>query len=147
MHAGKKLSVAAIVITVLLGAILATDPRFIAPSELLRNPLLVVFIYAPTIFFATVSMIKWRNGQIWPVAAFAIGLICTGLVHQGVAGAAYGNPGYMVATGHIAAPVVSLVAYLVAFLGSWAVARVTHSLQRKNSHDGKEENRKELQEP
>ncbi len=77
--------------------------------------------------------------------AFAVGLMCTGLFHQFVASEAYGNPGYMAGTGHIAAPVVSLVAYLAAFLGGWAVAGATRRLRRAISHDDQEENSKETQ--
>ena len=140
MHIGRKLFVVVIVLTILWGAILASDPRFISGSEVLRNPFLLVFLYGPTIIFAIISASKWRHGQIWPMAAFAIGLLCTGLFHKIVAGAAYGNPGYMIPAGHIAAPAVSLAAYLIAFLSSWAVVRVAQSLHRRNTRDEQKDN-------
>lgn len=145
MYISRKLLVVVIVITIFLGAILASDPRFISHSALLRNPFLLVFLFGPTIIFAVIAAVKWRNGQIWQLAAFAIGLVCTGIFHQVVAGEAYGNPGYMAPAGHIAAPAVSLAAYLLAFFGSWAVVAVTNKLRRKISHDDPVENSKEAQ--
>ncbi len=141
MHTGRKLLVVVIVITVFLGAILALDPRFIPYSGILRNPFLLIFLFGPTIFFAILAVIKWRKGQIWQLAAFAIGLMCTGLFHQFVAGEADGNPGYTVPATHIAAPAVSLAAYLAAFFGTWAVLRVTKKLRRTILHDDQEENK------
>ncbi len=130
MHTGRKLLIVVIVIAVFLGATLATDPRFIPHSRILRNPFLLVFLFGPTIIFAIIAVINWRKGQIWQLAAFAIGLMCTGLFHRFVAGESYGNPGYMVATGHIAAPAVSLAAYLAAFFGTWAAVSLTQKLRR-----------------
>jgi len=141
MHLGRKLLSVAIVVLVFLGAILASDPRFISHSALARNPLLAAVLYGPTVIFAVVAVTSWRNGRIWPAAAFAIGLMCTGLFHQYVAGEAYGNPGYMAPTGHIAAPIVSLAAYLISFLGGWVVVASMTKLSQAISKDEQEENR------
>ncbi len=123
-----------------LGAILASDPRFVSHSALARNPLLIPFLYGPTIVFAVITAIKLRNGQTWAAAAFAVGLMCTGLFHQFVAGETYGDPGYMAPIAHIAAPVVSLVAYVVSFLGGWIVMRATKKIRGPASQDGQVEN-------
>jgi len=140
MRLGRKLSVVVIVILIFLGAILASDPRFVSHSELARNPLLIAFLYGPTIVFAVIAATKFRKGEIWAAAAFAVGLMGTGLFHQFVAGATYGNPGYMVPMAHLVAPVVSLVAYLVSFLGGWIVLRVTQRIRGANSQTGQVEN-------
>jgi len=136
MRLGRKLSVVVIVILIFLGAILATDPRFVSHSELARNPLLSAFLYGPTIVFAVIAVVKFRNGRIWVAAAFAVGLMCTGLFHQFVAGATYGSPGYVFPVAHVVAPVVSLVAYLVSFLGGWTVMMATQKIRRAKSQKG-----------
>ena len=133
MHLGRKVLATGVVIVVFLGAVLASDPRFVSHSTLAGNPILAAFIYGPTILFAVIAVIKWRNGRIWPAVAFAVGLMCTGLFHQIVAGAAYGNPGYMFPASHILAPIVSLAAYLVSFLVGWIVVIGTHKIRRARS--------------
>lgn len=138
---GRKLFAVAIVVLIFLGAILASDPRFISHSALSRNPLLAAFLYGPTVIFAVVAVAGWWNGRLWPAAAFAIGLMGTGLFHQYVAGEAYGNPGYMAPTGHIAAPIVSITAYLVSFLGGWAIVAAMNKLSPMISKDQQEQNR------
>jgi hypothetical protein len=136
MRLGRKLLIVGIVVFIFIGAILASDPRFVSHSVLAHNPLLMVFIYSPTIVFAVIAVVKFRNGQIWTAAAFAVGLMCTGLFHQVVAGGTYGNPGYMFPAAHIVAPVASLAIYLVSFLGGWIVVRVTQKMRRANSQKG-----------
>jgi len=136
MRLGRKLSVVVIVILIFLGAILATDPRFVSHSELARNPLLIAILYGPTIVFAVIAVVKFRKGQIWPAAAFAVGLMCTGLFHQFAAGTTYGNPGYGISVAQVVAPVVSLVAYLISFLGGWTVVIATHKIRRAKSQKG-----------
>ena len=85
---------------------------------------MAIYIYAPTVLFAILGTVQLFRGRLWPAAAFAMGLVATGLFHQQVVGDSYGNPGYMIPAGHIAAPLVSGVAYAVCFLGAWALVRV-----------------------
>lgn len=141
MHLSRKLLVVGIAILIILGAILATDPRFISHSTLAQRPYLIAILYGPTVTFAVIAAIQFRKDRIWPAAAFAIGMMCTGMFHQFVAGEAYGNPGYMAPTGHIAAPIVSLAAYLISFLGGWAVVASMTKLSQAISKDEQEESR------
>jgi len=136
MRLGRNLSVVAIVILIFLGAMLATDPRFVSHSVLARNPLLIVILYGPTIVFAVIAVVKFRNGQTWPAAAFAVGLMCTGLFYQFAAGTTHGDPGYGISVAQVVAPVVSLVAYLVSFLGGWTVVIATQKIRRAKSQKG-----------
>ena len=131
MRLSRKFLTIGITVVVFLGGILASDPRFIPRA----NPVLIAFIFGPTILFAVIAVVKWRNGLIWPAAAFAVGLMFTGLFHQMVAGETYGNPGYMFAGLHIVAPLVSLAAYLLSFLSSWIVVWSAHKLGRARSGD------------
>ncbi len=119
----RKLAIFISAILILVGAELAFDHRFVPMVALNNRPLFVVLIYFPTVFFAVLTLFKLRRGRVWPMIAFAIGLISTGLFHQKVAQESYGNPGYMIPGGHVAAPVVSLTVYLTTFLGLWAVVR------------------------
>jgi len=114
----------ALILLVLFGATLAFDRRFVPLSDLKNIPIFVAFIYAPTAFFAIIGAIQFYRKRIWPALAFAAGLIGTGLFHQSVIDVSYGNPGYMVATGHIFAPLVSIAAYSISFLAAWGIARV-----------------------
>lgn len=141
----RKLTILVIVLLIFLGAVLASDPRFVPPSRLIRNPLLFAYLYAPTIFFAVIAWIKFKSGRVWVAAAFAVGLLCTGLFHQYVAADTYGNPGYMFPAAHMVAPVVSLAAYLVALLGGWIVVRTMQKVRRVISQDGQGENSNDTQ--
>ena len=88
-----------------------------------RESALAAFIYAPTAFFAVIGTIQLLRKRYWPAVAFTLGLIATGLFHQTVIGAYHGNPGYMFPGGHIAAPIVSVVAYSLSFLGAWLIIK------------------------
>jgi len=136
MRLGRKLSLVPIVILIFFGAIMALDPRFVSHSELARKPLLTAFLFGPTIVFAVIAVVRFRKGQTWPAAAFAVGMMCTGLFHQTVVGASYGNPGYMFPGGHLIAPIVSLVAYLISFLGGWIIVRATQKIRQVISQKG-----------
>jgi len=94
---------------------------------------MVVYIYAPTAFFAALGVIQLFRGRLWPAVAFTAGLIGTGLFHQYVIGTSHGNPGYMFPGGHIVAPLVSIAAYAISLLGAWGIARV---FQRKGDKRG-----------
>ena len=96
-----------------------------------REPALAVYLYAPTAFFALIGMIQFSRKRDWPAFAFALGLIATGLFHQSVVGMSHGNPGYMFPGGHLAAPIVSVLAYALSFLGVWVVVKTS---QRMRSH-------------
>jgi len=124
MRLNRWLIFAALVLLVLLGAYFSFDHRFVPLSDLTDRPVFVAFIYAPTAFFATIGAIQFYRKRTWPAVAFTAGLIGTGLFHQFVIGVSYGNPGYMIASGHIVAPLVSIVAYSISFLVAWGIARV-----------------------
>jgi fucose 4-O-acetylase-like acetyltransferase len=128
MRLNRRHTIPVLVLLVLLGVTLAFDQRFVSLSELTHKPAMVVYIYAPTAFFAVLGVIQFRRGRFWPAMAFAAGLIVTGLFHQSVIDASHGNPGYMFPAGHMIAPLVSFAAYSISLLGAWGVARV---LQRK----------------
>ena len=132
----RKLAVFISAALILVGAELAFDDRFVPLVALKNRPLFVVLIYFPTVFFAVFTLFKLRRGRVWPLTAFAIGLIGTGLFHQMVAEESYGNPGYMIPGGHVAAPVVSLTAYLAAFLGLWAVVRAVERAKGSRENEG-----------
>lgn len=123
----RKLAIIIATILILVGVGLAFDHRFVPKAMLKNSPLFVVFIYLPTVCFAVLTLFKLGRGRVWSLTAFAIGLIGTGLFHQFVAEDSYGNPGYMIPAGHIAAPIVSLTAYIASFLGVWAVGKALKS--------------------
>ena len=116
-----------VVLLLLFGAALAFDRRFVPLSDVIYNPLFVALIYAPTAIFSTISLIQLRRGRTWPAIAFTAGLIGTGSFHQSVIDISYGNPGYMIPSGHLGAPVVSVIAYSVSFLVIWCIVRVGNS--------------------
>lgn len=117
---------------ILLGLAMAFDQKFVSFSDMSRKPLLGVFLYFPTALFALVGLIQFLRGRTWSAVAFTAGLIVTGLFHQSVIGFSYGNPGYMIPSGHIVAQLVSVVAYSISFLVAWGIARVS---QRKRGTD------------
>lgn len=129
----RKYAIAALVLLVLLGVVLAFDTRFVSLSELRHKPSMALYIYAPSAFFAVLGVIQIIRGRFWPAVAFAAGLIGTGLFHQYVIGMSHGNPGYMFPGGHIVAPLVSVAAYSISLLGAWGLARVS---QRRRGSTG-----------
>ena len=133
----RKLAIFFAVIFILVGADLAFDHRFVPMATLNNSPLFVVLIYFPTVLFAVFTFFKLRRGRVWSLTAFAIGLIGTGLFHQNVAEESYGNPGYMIPAGHIAAPIVSLTAYIVSFLGVWAAVKALEGIKGSKKHEEK----------
>ncbi len=128
MQLNRRYAIPALALLVLLGVTLAFDRHFVSLSELGHKPVMAIYIYAPTVFFAVLGVIQFRRGRFWPVVGFAAGLIFTGLFHQAVIGASHGNPGYMFPGGHMVAPFVSVIAYSISLLGAWGIARVS---QRK----------------
>ena len=124
MRVFRWLFLGAIAVLIMLGADLAFDRRFVPLAGFWNRPLYAILIYAPTAVFATVALIQVFRRRLWPAAAFSAGLIGTGVFHQWVASQSYNNPGYMFPTGHLAAPVVSVVAYSTSFLVAWLVIKV-----------------------
>ena len=104
-----------------IGTDIAFDKHFVPLSTLSSHPLFVIIINVPTVFFLSLTLVQLLQRRVWPAVAFAFGLICTGFVHQWVADGSYGNPGYMVPLRHLAAPLASIIAYLVSFLVVWIV--------------------------
>lgn len=111
---------------------MAFDHRFIPLATFRNNPLFVALVYCPTAFFAILALLRLRHGQLLPLAAFAIGLIATGLFHQSLIAETYGDPGYMIPIGHFAAPIVSAAAYTTSLLAARTAGRV---LQGKRETD------------
>ena len=114
---------------------MAFDRRFVSFAVFRSNPLFVLLIYAPSALFGTVALVQLIRSRIWPAAAFSGGLIGTGIIHQAVADQSYGNPGYMVPIGHLAAPVASLVAYSACFLIAWLAVKVSRYGMRLRKGD------------
>ena len=139
MRIGRIFTIAALLLLVVLGAALVFDQRLVS---IRRESALAAYIYAPTAFFAVIGMIQFHRGRYWPAVAFTVGLIVTGLFHQNVIGMYHGNPGYMFPGGHIAAPIVSVVAYSISFLGAWVIARTSRRLRLQSASDAGLENRK-----
>lgn len=127
MRIERKYIIPALAFLILLGLAMAFDQKFVSFSDMIHNPLAGIFIYFPTALFALIGLIQFLRGRTWPAVAFTAGLIGTGLFHQSVIGFSYGNPGYMFPSGHIVAPLVSLVAYSISFLVVWGITRVGHS--------------------
>lgn len=123
MPVKRKLAIFIPVLLILVGAGLAFDHRFVPMATLFNKPAFVALVYCPTVFFALFTVSSLRRGRVWPLTAFATGLIGTGVFHQSVLAESYANPGYMVPIGHIAAPIVSTAAYAVSFLGVWAIGK------------------------
>lgn len=134
----RNILIVALLLLILLGASMAFDSRFVPLSMLRNKPLFTIVIYFPTALFGVLASIQLIKHRVWPAAAFTTGLICTGLFHQLVADESHGNPGYMVATGHLAAPVVSTIAYAASFFIIWIIVKFTHR-SLKSTH------RKELE--
>ncbi len=137
MYMIRKLAYFIPVPLILVGAGLAFDHRFVPLSAVFNKPLFVILIYSPTAFFAVFTVFKLRRGRVWSLTAFAAGLIGTGLFHQLVAAQSYGNPGHMVPTGHLIAPVFSSAAYLVAFIAAWAVGKALEGNKAPKEQEGK----------
>ena len=128
----------AIIPLVLIGTDLAFDKRFVPLSVLRSHPLFAIVIYVPTVLFLFLSLAQLIRHRLWPAIAFTFGLIGTGLFHQWVAAGSYGNPGYMVPIGHLAAPLVSLAAYLSSFLAIWLIVKLFAS--RPGNHQAENPN-------
>lgn len=124
-RAAKGVLVAALIILLLLGVSLAFDSRFLPVSALRNNLAFAIFVYLPTLAFAGIALWQLLRRRLWPAAAFTVGLAGTGVWHQLVADASYGNPGYMVPTGHMMAPAVSMVAYCLAFIVAWLIVKAS----------------------
>lgn len=132
MQVSRKLTIPPLLLLVLLGAGLTFDQRLVS----IRNePALAVYLYAPTAFFAVIGMIQCFRKRYWPAVAFTLGLIATGLFHQNVVDMYHGNPGYMFPGGHIAAPIVSVTAYVLSFLGAWVVVKTSQRMRGANSQN------------
>ena len=125
-----------LIFLLLIGVDLAFDKRFVPLSTLSSHPLFVIIIYVPTAFFLGLALVQLIRRRVWPAVSFAFGLIGTGFVHQWVADESYGNPGYMVPLGHLAAPLASMIAYSVSFLIVWIVVKYFISRLRNYQDEG-----------
>jgi len=131
MTMSRRFAIPALALLVLLGGAMAFDRRFVSLVDVRQKPAMAIYIYAPTAFFAILAAIQLFRGRLWPGVAFAVGLMVTGMFHQYVAGMSHGNPGYMFPGGHIVAPIVSGLAYLVCFLAAWAGVRASQRKRRR----------------
>ena len=130
MPLNRKFSIPVLLLAVLLGAALVFDQRLVS---IRRESAVAAVLYAPTVFFAVIGLIQFLRGRYWPAVAFTAGLFVTGLFHQYVVGMYHGNPGYMFPAGHIFAPIVSVTAYSISFLGAWLIARKLRPINGTNS--------------
>jgi len=126
----RKFSIPVLLLAALLGAALVFDQRLVS---IRRESAVAAVLYAPTVFFAVIGLIQFLRGRYWPAVAFTVGLFVTGLFHQYVVGMYHGNPGYMFPAGHIFAPIVSVTAYLISFLGAWLITRKARPKNGTNS--------------
>lgn len=111
------------------------DQKFLSFSDMRRYPLPSIYIFFPTVLFSLISLFQFLRGRTWPTVSFTAGLIGTGLFHQYVVGFSYGNPDYMMPAGHMAAPLVSIMAYSITFIVAWAIARGSQSKRGNSSED------------
>jgi len=132
MRIKKRFIVPALALPILFGLAMAFDQQFVSSSDMRNKPIMGIVLYSPTVLFAFIGLIQFLRGRTWPAVAFTVGLIGTGLFHQSVIGFSYGNPGYMIPSGHIVAPFVSIAAYSISFLVVWGIVRVS---QRKRRND------------
>ena len=132
MQLNRKLTIPPLLLLVLLGAAMTFDQRLVSIK---REAALAAYIYAPTVIFAVIGIVQFSRKRFWPAVAFTLGLMATGLFHQSVVGAYHGNPGYMFPGGHIAAPIVSVVAYSLSFLGVWGAIKVWRRMRGASSQN------------
>ena len=116
----KYLKLAAILCFIFIGSRLAFHDDFLPLSTAIKQPIIFLVIFGPTVFFGAIGLIESLIKKTLDKAiAFSIGLFLTGIFNTFVAMKTAGDPGYMVPIGHLMSPVVSLAAYLFAFLGNW----------------------------
>ena len=126
----RKLTIFPLLLLVLLGVVLTFDQRLVSIKN---EPAMAVYLYAPTALFVVIGIIQCFRRRYWPAVAFTLGLIGTGLFHQYVIGMYHGNPGYMFPGGHLVAPIVSVAAYSLSFLGAWVTVKMCRRMQGTNS--------------
>ena len=124
MAVSRKVASSMLALLILVGTVMVLDQRFVSVSVFMREPVSALYLFGPSLLFAIAGTWHYRRGRLWPAFAFATGLFATGLFHQYVINLSDGNPGYMFPAGHIIAPIVSFVAYTLAFLVIWGISRL-----------------------